>query len=329
MSNILEIKSLNVHFRGNKGIFVAVDDISFEIKKKEKLAIVGESGSGKSVTAMAIMGLLFSNRKAIISGQVIYSGKNIFELSKKELQTLRKSDLSMIFQDPVMSLNPVFTIGQQLVEAYIMSKKQSKKQANDNAVKQLEKVGILDAKNVMHLYPHQLSGGMCQRVMIAIALASNPQLLIADEATTALDVTIQAQILKLLDDLHHREHNSLMFITHDLIVAKLFTDRIIVMNEGRMVESGRSIDVYDNPLHPYTKLLIQAVPTLGKRKRLHSIPKELDSSFDRKQGCQFYERCNFRQSKCLNERPSLRLIDKEHAVACHFCEEIKDGSSNY
>jgi ABC-type dipeptide/oligopeptide/nickel transport system ATPase component len=260
---ILEVQNLKTQFASGKEIFTAVDDISFSIKQGETLCIVGESGSGKSVTSLSVMGLLPKNVH-LLTGDVYFEGKNLFKENKEGLRKIRGNEISMIFQEPMTSLNPLLTIGFQVSEPFILHKGMSKKEAAQKACQLLEKVGIPQVEKRMKQYPHELSGGMRQRVMIAMAIALNPTLLIADEPTTALDVTIQAQILELLNELKEESNMSMMFITHDMGVVAQMADKVMVMYKGKVVEYGAVEEIFNFPQHPYTKKLLAAVPNIDE-----------------------------------------------------------------
>lgn len=319
MSHLLEIKDLTVKFRVQPEV-TAVDGINLNVDKGEKIGIVGESGSGKSVTAMTVMGLLGKRKDISIEGQVLLSAQDLLRKKPEEMEKLRGSQMSMIFQDPVDSLNPVFRIGNQVAEAFLLHEKITKKDAWNKAVEQLAKVGIRSPGTTARQYPYQLSGGMCQRVMIALALAANPPLLIADEATTDLDVTIQAQILKLLENLHREMGTSILVITHDLGVVCQFCHRIAVMLSGRIVEVAGVSRLFTSPRHPYTKGLLNSIPVLGKQGRLKPMPPEKEQTAQSSRGCRFLSRCPVSIERCHREQPDLYEIFLGHQVAC-FREE--------
>jgi oligopeptide/dipeptide ABC transporter ATP-binding protein len=323
MSYLLEIKDLSVKFQTKPEAVTAVDGISLKVNKGEKLGIVGESGSGKTVTAMTIMGLLGKRKNIDIEGQILLNGDNLLEKKRSDIEKLRGSQMSMIFQDPVDSLNPVFRIGDQVAEAFIIQEKIKKKEAWGRAVEQLTKVGIRSPKTTAKQYPYQLSGGMCQRTMIALALAANPPLLIADEPTTDLDVTIQAQIFKLIEILHQETGAAILLITHDLGVVCQFCQRIAVMLSGRIVEIADVEQLFKDPRHPYTIGLLNSIPVMGKKERLKPIPAERLRQPPGFPGCKFASRCALATERCQQAQPDLRQISPGHEVAC-FMDEARE-----
>ncbi len=316
---LLEVKNLKTHFFTRNGVVKSVDGSSFSIEKGEILGIVGESGAGKSITGFSILGLIDSPGR-IVEGEINFDGKDLIKLSENELQKIRGDEISMIFQDPQTSLNPVITIGEQMMEAILYHKKGvSKKAAYEACVEILKTVGLPAARKRMKSYPHQLSGGMKQRVVIAMALLNNPKLLIADEPTTALDVTIQAQILYLMKKLSQEFHSALILITHDIAVVSQLCDKIAVMYAGRIVEYGSKEDIIFNPLHPYTKGLIECLPKLNdEKKRLYQIPGIMPSLLGLPQGCYFKNRCEFSDDECdtypLQQEINGRIV---------FCHKVK------
>ena len=313
---LLEVKNLKTHFFTRKGVVKSVDGVSFSIDEGEILGIVGESGAGKSITGFSILGLIDEPGK-IVDGEILFCGEDLVKKSKEELQKIRGNEISMIFQDPQTSLNPVITIGDQLVEAIIYHNKNiSKKEAYKTCVNILELVGLPSAKKRMKSYPHQLSGGMKQRVVISMALLNNPKLLIADEPTTALDVTIQAQILYLMKKLINDFNSSLIMITHDIAVVSQLCDKIAVMYAGRIVEYGKKEDIIFNPKHPYTKGLIECLPKLDDQKsRLYQIPGIMPSLLSLPKGCYFKDRCEHVDENC-NIYPDDKKIDTRR-ISCH------------
>lgn len=319
MKPLLKVESLKTHFFTRKGIVKSVDGISFSIKKGEILGIVGESGAGKSITGFSILGLIDKPGK-IVSGSIVFDGIDLVNLSQKDLRDIRGNKISMIFQDPQTSLNPVITIGKQMVEAILYHKKDiSTKDAYEACVKILELVGLPAARKRMKSYPHELSGGMKQRVVIAIALLNNPKLLIADEPTTALDVTIQAQILYLMKQLSKDFESSLILITHDIAVVSQLCDKIAVMYAGRIVEYGTKEDIIFNPKHPYTKGLIECLPKLDDTKsRLYQIPGIMPNLLHLPNGCYFKDRCELADSQC-EIYPSEKKIGTRRV----FCHKVK------
>ena len=322
---LLQVRHLRTWFKTFKGTVKAVDDVSFDIRQGEVLAVVGESGGGKSVTGFSLIRLI-EEPGYIESGEILFDGKDLMKLSEHEMNKLRGKDISMIFQDPMTSLNPVYTIGQQLDETLRLHTGMSRGERRQASVDLLRAVGISNPESRLKNYPHQFSGGMRQRVVIAIALAARPRLIVADEPTTALDVTIQAQILKLMTNLIRAEGSSLMLITHDLAVVSEVADRINVMYCGKIVESGAARDVIDRSAHPYTHGLISSIPDLGKEKeRLDTIPGIVPNMFDLPSGCYFSPRCSRAQERCRREAPQLREVAPGHCAACHFplCGEVK------
>ncbi len=318
MQNILEIKDLNVGFTISSELYQVVYNISLSLKKGEVLGIVGESGCGKSVTSMSIINLLPPNGQ-IISGEILYNGKNLLNCDKKEIQSIRGNKIAVIPQDPLTSLNPLYTIGNQIVEVIQLHQKKNKKEAEDIAVEMLEKVQIPDAANRLKDYPHQFSGGMRQRVLIAMALCCNPDILIADEPTTALDVTVQAQIMNLIKDILKKENKSMILITHDLGVIAELADQVAVLYSGKVVEQAEVKDLFNNPMHPYTKGLLNSVPT-AKSEKLEPIEGQPPDIFEDIQGCNFNPRCKFVMDKCKTIDPVTKDIDN-HTVKCHLYYE--------
>jgi peptide/nickel transport system ATP-binding protein len=320
--NLLEVENLQTHFRTPDGINRAVDGVSFHVEAGETLAVVGESGCGKSVTAMSLLRLI-PEPPGKIAGSVKFQGKDLLKLSEKEMQAIRGNDISMIFQEPMTSLNPVLTVGRQIGETLRLHQGLDKAAANERAVEMLTLVGIPEPARRVNEYPHQLSGGMRQRVMIAIALACNPKLLIADEPTTALDVTIQAQILDLMRDLKSRVGAAIVLITHDLGVVAEVAERVMVMYAGRKVEEARVVDLFRSPRHPYTQGLLGAVPKLGSSldgttTRLAEIPGLVPSLKGRIQGCVFASRCPKTTDLCRAVAPGLEAKAPGHIAACHY-----------
>lgn len=313
---LLEVKNLKTQFKVKNGLVNAVNGIDFEFDKGEVLAIVGESGSGKSVTSLSIMGLIPNPPGKIIEGEILYNGEDLVKKSKKELQDIRGSKISMIFQEPMTSLNPVFTIGKQIAEAVLRHEKVSKKEAMKTAEDMLRLVGIPSPEKRIKDYPHQLSGGMRQRVMIAMALACNPELLIADEPTTALDVTIQAQILELILELKEKLGTAILLITHDLGVVAEVAEKVVVMYCGKIVEKADVKTLFANPMHPYTKGLLQSIPKMDEKKeRLYMIKGMVPNPLDMPKGCAFSDRCESCMEICRNEQPVL----KKHGNAMVSC----------
>ena len=326
---MLEVENLQTHFRTPDGINRAVDGVSFHVEAGETLAIVGESGCGKSVTAMSILRLI-PEPPGKLAGAIRFNGKNLLELSEPAMRDIRGNEISMIFQEPMTSLNPVLTVGRQIGETLRLHQGMSAQQAEDRAVEMLKLVGIPEAERRVKEYPHQLSGGMRQRVMIAIALACNPKLLIADEPTTALDVTIQAQILDLMRDLKHRVGAAIVLITHDLGVVAEVAERVVVMYAGRKVEEAKVGPLFRNPRHPYTQGLLGSVPKLGSsldgtETRLQEIPGLVPSLKQKLQGCVFASRCAYATDLCRSVAPGLEEKAPGHIVACHYA--VKEAAA--
>ncbi len=320
MSDLLEVKNLKTKFRTDDGEFYAVDDVSFSVKPGRTLGIVGESGCGKSVTSLSVMRLIQSPGK-IVAGEVILNGQNILKISENEMMKLRGRNMAMIFQEPMTSLNPVYTIGNQIDEAIaIHNPRLSSQEIQNRTIEMLKKVGIPAPEKRYSEYPHQLSGGMRQRIMIAMAMSCDPQFLIADEPTTALDVTIQAQILDLMRKLQKDFNMGMILITHDLgVVAEMCQD-VIVMYAGRVVEQGTVEDIFYRPKHPYTKGLLDSIPhfeTGTKLQQLQTIPGLVPNLMNLPKGCRFQDRCNRFQEDCKAIDPRLENLRGVHKVACH------------
>ena len=313
---LLEVKNLHTYFKTRKGIVKAVNDVSYSLDSGKTIGIVGESGSGKSVSAMSILQLLDGNGY-IAEGEVIFEGKDLTKLSQQEMYSIRGNKISVIFQEPMTSLNPVFTIKRQLSEPFIIHQKMSKKEAEKKAVEMLYAVQIPNPETVLLQYPHQLSGGMRQRVMIAIALACKPGLIIADEPTTALDVTIQAQILDLLRDLKDKINSSIMLITHDLGVVASMADYVVVMYAGRVVEKGTAQDIFHHPCHPYTIGLMKSKPVVGRKvETLYNIPGSVPNPVDMPNYCYFRDRCEMHCDRCKGDYPPEIKVSDTHVVSC-------------
>ena len=314
--DLLKVEDLKVRFKTEDGHISTVNGVTFSVEEGETLAIVGESGSGKSVTSLALMGILPANGE-IYEGALTFEDKNLRKLSKKEYRQIRGNDIAMIFQEPMTALNPVFTIGYQLRETLILHYKMTKEQAQKKGFEMLETVGIPDAEKVMGRFPHQLSGGMRQRVMIAMALSCNPKLLIADEPTTALDVTIQAQILTLMRNLKEKSNTSIMIITHDLGVVAELADRVIVMYAGEVVEEAPIYELFEKPLHPYTQGLIASIPKIHDVvDELYSIEGTVPNPSNMPSGCKFYARCPLGDIECTKVNPELEYVSEKHAKRC-------------
>lgn len=322
MAELLEVSGLCTEFKTAAGTIRAVDGISLSVRKGETLGIVGESGCGKSITSLSIMQLLPKRISRIASGQIRFEGKDMLEMPAKEVRGIRGNRIAMIFQEPMTSLNPVFKIGRQISESARYHLKLGKKEANERAIEMLRKVGIPRPEKIAEQYAHQLSGGMRQRVMIAMAMVCNPQLLIADEPTTALDVTIQAQILDLMRELQEKEGMSILMITHDLGVVAEMCDRVVIMYAGQIVEETDVATLYSNPLHPYTRGLLASLPQLaGDSNRLTSIPGQVPNPANLPAGCRFAPRCPVAVDRCLTERPELVEIQPGHTCRCLLQEE--------
>lgn len=324
MKDILVVDNLATHFFTDKGVVKAVDGNSFVLREGETLGIVGESGCGKSITAMSILNLIEKPGK-IVTGSIKFNGEELVGISDKKMRTYRGNEISMIFQEPMTSLNPVFRVGEQIGESLILHQNLSKKEAHNRAIELLQLVGIPRAEKVVRDYPHQLSGGMRQRVMIAMALACNPKVLIADEPTTALDVTIQAQILSLMNDLQKKTNTAIMLITHDLGVVAQMATHVLVMYSGKIVESASAIEIFDNPKHPYTVGLLESIPNLDEdRERLNSIEGVVPSPFELPKGCYFAPRCKHVMDRCLVEQPEDYTVGDNHTTKC-FLYSQKEG----
>ncbi|MEY9971343.1 peptide/nickel transport system ATP-binding protein [Lysinibacillus sp. RC46] len=320
---LLEVNHLKIKFHLKNGKEAkVVDDVSFTIRKGETVALVGESGSGKSITSLSIIRLLPIPPGEISAGTIKLNGKNLLDYKNKEMSNIRGNEISMIFQEPMTSLDPVFTIGNQMMEGICRHQKISKKEAWEKSLQLLKEVGIANAEKVIAEYPHQLSGGMRQRVMIAIAMSNNPQLLIADEPTTALDVTVQAQILKLMMKMKEEHHSAILFITHDMSVVAETADRVMVMYAGQIVEEAPVRELFMNPKHPYTTALLKTMPNLDTDvKRLPSIPGTVPPAYALPEGCRFAPRCPFAMEQCHEVLPEVIHIQDEHKVRCHLFTE--------
>ena len=318
---LLEVKNLHTFFSTNRGTIKAVNDVDYKVEAGKTLGLVGESGSGKSQSAMSILQLLDSNGY-IDSGEIIFDGQDLTKLSINEMYKIRGNDISVIFQEPMTSLNPVFSIEKQVAETFIIHQGMSKEEAKKKVVEILADVKIPNPEVVAKQYPHQLSGGMRQRVMIAMALACEPKLLIADEPTTALDVTIQAQILHLMNDLKKRKGTSILFITHDLGVINQMADDVAVMYCGQVVEMSPRKTIFSNPdyMHPYTEGLFESIPRLDTEqgKRLESIPGAVPHPLDLPEGCKFAPRCKYATERCMKEEPELVQVNETQQIRCFY-----------
>ena len=326
---LLEVRDLRTSFRTDDGIVKAVDGVTFSVEKGKTLGIVGESGCGKSVTCLTIMGLN-NPRNSTSSGEALFNGQNLLEMGSRRLRALRGNDIAMIFQDPMTSLNPVHSIGKQLVEAVMLHRDVTKRDARLRALELLKAVGIPRAERRVDDYPHQFSGGMRQRVMIAMALINEPDLLIADEPTTALDVTTQAQILKLMTTLQEEFDTAIIMITHDLGVVAEIADDIVVMYAGKVAEEGTVDEIFTRPHHPYTWGLLGSLPRIDADvERLVQIQGQPPSLLNPPKGCRFHPRCPYVMDICKSQQPALRPVSNEqnHLQACHLDEETKDGEA--
>lgn len=319
---LIEVKELKTYFYMDEGIAKAVDGVSFDIYPNETLGIVGESGCGKSVTALSILGLVPPPGK-IVAGEIIFNAKNLLDCNQREMERIRGNDISMIFQEPMTSLNPVLTIGDQISETVLFHKNVSKKKARDLSIDMLNAVGISMPEQRLNEYPHLLSGGIRQRVMIAMALICNPKFLIADEPTTALDVTIQAQILDLLNSLKKQFNMSIMMITHDLGVIAEVAERVAVMYAGKIIEYTNIKNIFEHPQHPYTLGLMNCLPRLDKEvKRLEVIAGVVPSPLNFPKGCKFGPRCPLADKKCFAEEPDIQEVKEGHMVRCWHYKKI-------
>jgi len=324
MEPLLEVRDLRTQFFTQDGVVKAVDGVSFHLMPGETLGLVGESGCGKSITALSIMRLIPSPPGKIVSGEILFEGEDILKMSDDEVRSIRGRKIAMIFQDPMTSLNPVLTINRQISEALELHLGMSKQQARQRAIELLKMVGIPNAEQRVDQYPHQFSGGMRQRVMIAMALSCNPSLLIADEPTTALDVTIQAQILDLIRNLQREHNTALILITHDLGVVAGMTDRIHVMYAGHIVETAPTEELFENPKHPYTVGLLNSIPRLDapRKERLNPIRGLPPDLIDLPDMCPFVPRCDFAREKCSEKNPPLFDVNPVHRSACWYWEEV-------
>jgi oligopeptide/dipeptide ABC transporter ATP-binding protein len=324
---IVSIEGLSTHFFTEEGVAKAVQDVSFSIKAGETFALVGESGCGKSVTALSIMRLIPQPPGRIVAGDIVFGQRNLLALNEKRMRAIRGNKIAMIFQEPMTSLNPVYTVGNQIVEAIQLHQKKSVEQAWSDAAVMLGKVGISDPQQRVGEYPHQMSGGMRQRVMIAMAVSCEPQLLIADEPTTALDVTIQAQILDLLDELQKQNGMSILLITHDLGIVAERADRVAVMYASRIAETAQAGEIFGQPLHPYTQGLLKSVAKLGySGKRLETISGTVPNPLNFPSGCKFHPRCPIGcdDKRCQSAEPELREVRPGRKVACWYAEGYEE-----
>ena len=318
MSHLLSVKNLSVYFSTGTGIVKAVDRISYDLKAGETLGIVGESGCGKTVSALSLLRLIPNPPGKIVGGEIFFEGKDLLKAGKEEICNIRGNKIAMIFQEPMTSLNPVLTIGHQIGEPLVTHQKMKKKQATIKAANALTEVNIPDSSNRINDYPHQFSGGMCQRAMIAMGLTCSPKIIIADEPTTALDVTIQAELLMLMKKSTMETGAALIIITHNLGIIARYADRVHVMYAGKIVEKATAADLYKNPKHPYTKGLMASVPRLDQdvKARLQPIEGQPPDMADMPEGCSFHPRCRYRIGKCLEQEPFLRTIADGHEIGC-------------
>ena len=327
---LLEVKNLHTYFKTKKGIVKAVNDVSYTLEAGKTIGIVGESGSGKSVSAMSILQLLDANGY-IAGGEVLFEGHDLTKLSLNEMYKIRGNAVSVIFQEPMTSLNPVFTVDRQLSEPFIIHQGMNKKEAHEQALKMLYDVQIPNPEAVIRQYPHQLSGGMRQRVMIAMALACRPKILIADEPTTALDVTIQAQILRLMNDLQKEKGTSIIFITHDLGVINEMADDVAVMYCGQVVEKATARTIFSNCAmsHPYTEGLMYSIPRLGAKDKIEPIPGVVPHPLALPKGCKFAPRCKYCTQRCIDEEPELQEVGNGQLIRCFYPEKEARQSAEH
>ncbi len=325
MTHLLEVRDLKTYFYTSRGVVKAVDGVSYDVKAGETVALVGESGCGKTVSALSIIRLVPKPQGSIVGGEILFQGRDLLALDEEEMRRIRGAEIAMIFQEPMTSLNPVLTIERQITEALEAHMTISKEEAKARASELLRLVGIPDPERRLADYPHQLSGGMRQRVMIAIALSCKPKLILADEPTTALDVTIQAQILELMRDLSRRFGVALMIITHNLGVVARYADRVNVMYAGKIIESAGAREIYQNPRHPYTLGLLRSVPRLDqpRKAKLDPIEGQPPDLWNLPPGCSFLPRCKFAVERCAREVPFLREVGEDHRSACWVAETLK------
>jgi peptide/nickel transport system ATP-binding protein len=319
---LLKIEGLKTHFFTEAGVVKAIDGISFDVRKGESLGLVGESGSGKTVTALSVLRIVPKPGRAV-EGKIEFMGENLLLKTEKEMQSIRGREIAIIFQDPSSSLNPVYNVETQLRDVLSAHESLSKEESHKKILELMNLVGIPEAEIRMREYPHQFSGGMKQRVAIARALALQPTLLFADEPTTALDVTIQAQVLDLLEDLKKKFGMSLVMITHDMGIIAKMTTRVVVMYAGNISEIAKTEELFDHPKHPYTASLLAAVPRLDRKKTLNIIPGNIPNLIEPPTGCRFHPRCQYAQKHCAEETPVLEQVEPEHYVACFRWKEIE------
>ncbi|KAA1276557.1 MAG: ABC transporter ATP-binding protein [SAR202 cluster bacterium] len=331
MSPLLEVKNLRTHFYTFEGVVKAVDGVSYDLEEGETLGLVGESGCGKSVSAMSLMRLIPDPPGKIVDGEILFEGQDVLQLSMDEMRHIRGAKMSMVFQEPMTSLNPVLNLEKQLGETLQLHKGMTKQEARQESVELLARVGIPDPERRVRQYPHQFSGGMRQRVMIAMALSCNPRVIIADEPTTALDVTIQAQILELMKGLTQEFGVAMIVITHNLGVVARYADRMNIMYAGKIIERGESAEIYSNPRHPYTVGLLKSVPRLDlpRRTRLDPIEGQPPDLIAVPKGCAFRERCKWAVDKCATEEPGLESVAEGHYSACWRSEDLGPGALDF
>mgnify|MGYP002561867757 CR=1 FL=1 len=325
---LLEVKDLGITFFTDRGALPAVQEVSFSIKPGETLGVVGESGCGKSMTALSLMQLIPSPPGKITAGEIMYKGEDLLKKSPKEMRDIRGKEISMIFQEPMTSLNPVITVGKQIMEAVLTHEKMSKQEAKERALEMIKLVGIPMPEKVFASCPHQLSGGMRQRIMIAMALSCNPSLLICDEPTTALDVTIQAQILKLINKMKKELNTAVLLITHDMGVMRNVSTKIAIMYLGKICEIAPTKTFYEAPMHPYTQMLLSAIPVVIPEEEALKPKKvksegEIPSPVNIPSGCSFHTRCAFKQKICMEVDPEMQEVEPGHFVRCHLCGKCK------
>lgn len=327
---VLQVKGLKTYYYTEEGVVPAVDGLDFEVEPGETFAIVGESGCGKSVTSLSILRLIPSPPGKIIDGEIIYHGQDLVKKSEREMRSIRGNDISMIFQEPMTSLNPVFTVGQQIGESFRFHQQMGKAEMLKKSIEMLRLVGIPEPEHVINDYPNQLSGGMRQRVMIAMALACNPKILIADEPTTALDVTIQAQIMELIVRLNEQLNMGVMLITHDLAVVAQTCSRVIVMYLGQIVEEADVLTLFDHPCHPYTEGLMRSIPRMegDRTKPLYMIPGTVPLLSQIPTGCRFAPRCAYATERCRQETPQLTPVSDKQSVRCFRAAELARKEAN-
>ncbi|MGN7761880.1 ABC transporter ATP-binding protein [Paenibacillus sp. 22594] len=324
MKHLMNIEGLSTVFYTEEGKVAAVDHVSFQVREGETVCIVGESGCGKSVTAMSIMGLVEAPGGKVAGGKIHFAGEDLLQMDPNTLRAIRGNEIAMIFQEPMSSLNPVMKIGEQIMEPLMVHLRLNKKQARLRAIELITQVGIARPDQIADSYPHELSGGMLQRIMIAIAISCNPKLLIADEPTTALDVTIQAQILDMLREFKASRRMSILLITHDLGVVAEMADYVIVMYSGKVVEEGGVVELFNNPKHPYTKGLLKSKPVVGQRlEELYSIPGQVPNPLELEPSCYFHDRCEHCLPVCRSRQPQLKELDGGQKAACWLYEEAE------